>query len=109
MWRASAGVRFRCAFLAFVAFAGVVFVAFAAVTLAGEFGYLTQAGYTLQGRYFLPAALGLAAPVLSHRVPAARYALLAGVITVNLLLARQTVTRYYDDGWSGVRQGLPYP
>ena len=94
--------------LAFAAFAGAVFVAFAAVTLAGEFSYLTQAGYTLQGRYFLPAVVGLAAPVLSHRVPVARYALLAGVIAVNLLLVRQTVSRYYADGWSGVHQALPF-
>jgi hypothetical protein len=47
----------------------------------------------LQGRYFLPAILGLLVPVLSHRVPAARYALLAGLVVVNLLLAQQTVTR----------------
>jgi hypothetical protein len=95
--------------LAFAAFAGAVFVAFAMMTLAGEFAYLTQAGYTLQGRYFLPAVLGLIAPVLWHRVPPARYALLAGLIVVNLLLAQRTVTRYYEDDWTGVRQALPFP
>ena len=97
------------AFSGFVVLAGTVFVAFALTTMAGEFGYLTQAGYTLQGRYFLPAALGFFACVLWHRVPAARYALLAGVIAVNLLLAQRTVTRYYEDGWTGVRQALPFP
>jgi hypothetical protein len=95
--------------LAFAAFTGAVFVAFAATTLAGEYGYLTQAGYTLQGRYFLPALLGILAPVLSHRVPLARWALLAGLIAVHLLLAQRTVTRYYEDGWTGVRQALPFP
>jgi hypothetical protein len=98
--------------LAFAAFAGAVFVAFAMTTMAGESGYLTQAGtqagYTLQGRYFLLALLGLVAPVLWHRVTPARYALLAGLIAVNLLLAQRTVTRCYEDGWTGVRQALPF-
>jgi hypothetical protein len=93
--------------LAVSAFACTVLLGFVVMTLAGEYGYLTQAGYTLQGRYFLPAILGVASLVLSHRVPLARYALLAGVVVVNLLLAQRTVTRYYDDGWSGVRQSLP--
>jgi Flp pilus assembly pilin Flp len=85
-----------------------VFVAFAMTTMAGEFGYLTQAGFTLQGRYFLPAVLGLIAPVLWHRVTPARYALLAGLVAVNLLLAQRTVTRYYEEGWTGVCQALPF-
>jgi hypothetical protein len=93
--------------LSFAAFAGAVFVMFAATTL-GEYSYLTQAGYTLQGRYFLPALLGFLAPVLSHRVPSARCALVAGLMIVNLLLAQRTVTRYYEDGWAGVGRALPF-
>jgi Predicted membrane protein (DUF2142) len=93
---------------AFVLFVATVFLVFAALTVAGEFLYLSQAGYTLQGRYLLPVALGLIAPILWHRVPPARYALVAGVVVVNLLLAQQTVTRYYHDGWSGVRQAFPF-
>jgi Flp pilus assembly pilin Flp len=41
-------------------------------------------------------------------VTPARYALLAGLIAVNLLLAQRTVTRFYEDGWTGVRQALPF-
>jgi hypothetical protein len=66
-----------------------------------------MANTNTRDRCLLPA-VGLAGPVLSHRVPLARYALLAAVITVHLLLAQQTVTRYYEDGWSGVHQGLPF-
>jgi hypothetical protein len=93
---------------AFVVFVATVFVVFTALTVAGEFVYLSQAGYTLQGRYLLPVALGLIAPILWHRVPPARYALVAGVVVVNLLLAQQTVARYYHDGWTGVRQAFPF-
>jgi hypothetical protein len=94
--------------MGFVIFVATVFLAFGATTLAGEFTYLPQAGYTLQGRYFLPAILGFIAPALWHRVTAARYALLAGLIVVSLLLVQKTVSRYYDDGWVGVGQALPF-
>jgi hypothetical protein len=94
--------------LTFAVFAAAVFLAFGAATLAGEYGFLTQAGYQLQGRYFLPAFVGLLAITLSHRVAPARYALLAGVIVVNLLLMQRTVTRYYADGWTGFSAALPF-
>jgi hypothetical protein len=94
--------------LTFAAFAAAIFLAFGGATLAGEYGFLSQAGYQLQGRYFLPAIIGLAAIALSHRVALARYALLAAVIVVNLLLMQQTVTRYYADGWTGFREALPF-
>ncbi len=94
--------------LTFAVFAGAVFLAFGGATLAGEYGFLGQAGFQLQGRYFLPAIVGLLAIALSHRVAPARYALVAGVVVVNLLLMQRTVTRYYADGWSGVREALPF-
>ena len=64
-------------------------------------------GYTFQGRYLLPAALGLGA-VLLHEVRAARIALLAGVLALNLVLVRETVHRYYVDGWHGAVHALPF-
>jgi hypothetical protein len=94
--------------LTFAAFAAAVFVAFGGATLAGEYSFLSQAGLQLQGRYFLPAIVGLLAITLSHRVAPARYALLAGVLVVNLLLMQRTVTRYYADGWTGFSEALPF-
>ena len=94
--------------LTFAVFAAAVLLAFGTATLAGEYGFLSQAGFQLQGRYFLPAFIGLLAITLSHRVAPARYALLAGVIVVNLLLMQRTVTRYYADGWTGFREALPF-
>jgi len=41
-------------------------------------------------------------------VRAARIALLAGVLALNLLLARETVRRYYIDGWRGAVHALPF-
>jgi hypothetical protein len=94
--------------LTFAVFAAAVFLAFGGATLAGEYGFLSQAGFQFQGRYLLPAIIGLLAIVLSHRVAPARYALLAGVIVVNLLLMQRTVTRYYADGWTGFSEALPF-
>lgn len=94
--------------LTFAIFAATIFVAFGGATLAGEFSFLSQAGFQLQGRYFLPPIVGLLAMALSHRVAPARYALLATVIVMNLLLMQATVTRYYADGWAGFRQSLPF-
>ncbi len=97
--------------LAFAAFAGAVFVAFAMMTMAGEFGYLTQAGYTLQGRYFLPADPGTSRPrPLASRDPGPLRA--AGWADCRQPPARhsRTVARYYVvDEWTGVRQGAAVP
>ena len=76
-------------------------------TFAAELRYLREAGYTFQGRYLLPAALGLGA-VLLHEVRAARIALLAGVLALNLVLVRETVHRYYGGGWHGAVHALPF-
>jgi hypothetical protein len=85
---------------------GLSWIAFAVVTFAGEYWYLREAGYTFQGRYLFPASIGAGA-LFCHRVPAARYGLLAMLAALNLVLAQATVTRYFVDGWSGVWQSLP--
>jgi hypothetical protein len=86
---------------------GAVWILFALSTLVAEVRYLRDAGYTFQGRYLLPAALGLGA-VLLHEVRAARIALLAGVLALNLVLVRETVRRYYAGGWQGAVHALPF-
>jgi hypothetical protein len=79
---------------------GALWLIFVASAFAAEFRFLPQAGYTLQGRYIFPAALGLGA-VLLHEVRAARIALVAAVVLLNLVLMRETTRRYYADGWRG--------
>jgi len=86
---------------------GTLWIVFLGSAFAAEFRYLHDAGYTFQGRYLLPAALGLGA-VLLHEVRAARIALLAGVLALNLVLVRETVHRYYGGGWHGAAQALPF-
>jgi hypothetical protein len=86
---------------------GTFWVLFLLSTFAAELRYLPEAGYTFQGRYLLPAALGLGA-VLLHEVRAARVALLAGVLALNVVLAHETVRRYYSDGWHGAVHALPF-
>jgi hypothetical protein len=86
---------------------GTFWILFLLSTFAAELRYLREAGYTFQGRYLLPAALGLGA-VLLHEVRAARIALLAGLLALNLVLVRETVHRYYGGGWHGAVHALPF-
>jgi hypothetical protein len=37
-----------------------------------------------------------------------RIALLAGLLALNLVLVRETVRRYYGDGWQGAAHALPF-
>jgi hypothetical protein len=83
-----------------------LWLVFTASAFAAEFRFLPHAGYTLQGRYLFPAGLGLGA-ILLHEVRAARVALLAAVVLLNVVLMRETVHRYYVDGWRGAVHGLP--
>jgi hypothetical protein len=91
----------------FAGYAALFLGAFLAVTLAGEFFYLPTAGYFLQGRHLLPASLGLAG-LMWHRVRPVRYAFLAVLIAMNVLLLHQTVMRYYTRGWAAVVSALPF-
>jgi hypothetical protein len=86
---------------------GTLWILFVGSTFAAELRYLREAGYTFQGRYLLPAALGLGA-VLLHEVRAARIAMLAGVLALNLVLARESVQRYYAGSWRVAVHALPF-
>ncbi len=85
---------------------GTVWILFVGSTFVAELRYLREAGYTFQGRYLLPAALGLGA-VLLHEVRAARVVFLAALLALNLVLARETTRRYYG-GWRGAVHALPF-
>jgi hypothetical protein len=86
---------------------GTLWILFMLSTFAAELRYLPEAGYTFQGRYLLPAALGLGA-VLLHEVRAARMAMVAGLVALNVVLADATVHRYYGGGWQGAVHALPF-
>jgi len=87
-------------------FWAIVFIAYAATMFAIEYLYMHEAGYFIQGRYFLPASLGLA-PLLLHRGRLARGAMVAAVVTINLLLFIVTVQRYYAGDWTLAWAALP--
>jgi hypothetical protein len=92
---------------ALTTFLAVYVAAFLASTLAGGFINLSVAGYMLQGRYFLPVAIGLA-PLVMQETRWKRFALPAFVLLINLLLMRETVWRYYGGDWSLLWLSLPF-
>jgi hypothetical protein len=84
-----------------------LWIVFVGSTFAAEMRYLREAGYTFQGRYLLPAGLGFGV-ILLHQVRAARVALFAGLIALQLVLMDVTVHRYYGNGWRGMVNALPF-
>lgn len=80
----------------FGAFAVVVSLLFIVGTLAGEYVYVSKAGLTFQGRYVLPALLGVSTVLLASWRPA-RWAFLAVLLALHLSLVQRSVTRYYGD------------
>jgi hypothetical protein len=84
------------------------FIAYAGTLFAIEYLYLHEAGFFLQGRYFLPASIGLGAWLLMHRGTVARATLLSSVMALNLLLFGLTVQRYYAGDWNVVWRALPF-
>jgi len=62
---------------------------------AGEYHYLSIAGYTLQGRYFLPAALGLSVAFSIHRFLPAMYLFIGYLFIFNIALIHESLYRYF--------------
>jgi hypothetical protein len=87
-------------------FWAVCFIAYAATMFAIEYLYMHEAGYFIQGRYFLPASLGLA-PLLLHRGRFARGSMVSAVVTINVLLFIVSVQRYYAGDWALAWAALP--
>jgi len=92
---------------AFQRFALLLFVTYVASTAAGECLYLHNVGYVLQGRYFLPALVGLSA-ILLHRIVPARVALLACMALMNVLLLHATVVRCFGGHYATLWLSLPF-
>jgi hypothetical protein len=99
-WRKRDGDPRYAALLAFSAL-------YAGALVAAEFVYVPRAGYALQGRHFLPAALGLLV-VVCHHAAWLRRAFVAFLVVFNVYCLQLTVDRYYAGDWSLVRRALPF-
>ena len=80
---------------------------YAAALVAAEFVTVPRWGYLIQGRYFLPVALGLAV-LVCHPATWLRRAFVACVVLFHLYALQLTVDRYYAGDWSLVRRALPF-
>jgi hypothetical protein len=95
LWRARGWWRQS----SFALFAILFGIAYFAGTVAGEFLYLPVAGFTFQGRYLLPASIAVAMLLLEHWA-SWRIAIVLYVAALSVVLAQETVHRYYDGSWS---------
>jgi hypothetical protein len=80
---------------------------YAAALVAAEFVNVPRWGYAIQGRYFLPVALGVAV-LVCHPAAWLRRAFVAFLVVFQLLCLQLTVDRYYAGDWSLVRRALPF-
>jgi hypothetical protein len=89
-----------------LAFAG----AYAGGIVALELLFVLQgkSGFNLQGRYFLPASLGVCLLALGHGRRWAQALLLAYLLAFNLASFRLTATRYYEHGFADALEALPF-
>jgi hypothetical protein len=86
----------------------IVYVSvFLASMVVGGFLNLRVAGYMLQGRYFLPVAIGLA-PLVMQDTRWQRWTLPAAVALLNVALMWETVWRYYGGDWSLLWLSFPF-
>jgi hypothetical protein len=91
----------------FAMYALLFAVIYSAGILAGEFLYLDDAGYTVQGRYFIPVSLGFSVCLL-HPLVSFGYLLPLYLCFFNYVLMLATVDRYYAGDWSRVLLALPF-
>jgi hypothetical protein len=75
--------------------------------LAGEYAYFARTGYILQGRYFLPVALGFFL-VAAHPQRMLRRAFVLALVGFNLYAIQLGVERYYAGDWSLVWRAMPF-
>jgi hypothetical protein len=88
-------------------FLPLVTAALAVVLCIGEFVYLPQTGYNLQGRHFLVGVLGLAPLVLHDRVWASRL-LLVYLAVMHVRFVWETFLRYYGGDAAVLWAALPF-
>jgi hypothetical protein len=80
---------------------------YASALVAAEFVNVPRWGYAIQGRYFLPVALGLLV-VVCHPAAWLRRAFVAFLVVFHLYSVKLTVDRYYAGDWSLARRALPF-
>ncbi len=75
--------------------------------LAGEFHFISKVGYTIQGRYFIPVALGFSFMTL-HPLRWLRSLSLLFLLLMNAVAIWETTVRYYGDNWELALTILPF-
>lgn len=75
--------------------------------LAGEYVNFAKTAYILQGRYFLPVALGFLL-VTCHGVRVLRRAFIVVLVAFNLYAMHLSTVRYYAGDWSAIWRALPF-
>jgi hypothetical protein len=88
-------------------FMPLVLGAFIAMVVVGEWVYLARTGYNIQGRHFLPAAIGLS-PLVRHERRSVAFALLAFLVLMQAAFIRETVIRYYGGDLATLLAALPF-
>jgi hypothetical protein len=88
-------------------FMPMVLGALIVMIVAGEWVYLARTGYNIQGRHFLPAAIGLS-PLVRHNRRSAAFALLAFLVVMQVAFVRETVIRYYGGHLATLIAALPF-
>ncbi|MCC6932653.1 MAG: DUF2142 domain-containing protein [Deltaproteobacteria bacterium] len=83
------------------------FIAHLAVLYLMEIYYVKIVGFLLQGRYFLPAVLGVAV-LLLHDRRWLRYVTMFMLFAFHVYLLEATVERYYDGNWRLAYKSRPY-
>jgi hypothetical protein len=66
-----------------------------------------KTAYILQGRYFLPVALGFLL-VTCHGVRVLRRAFIVVLVAFNLYAMHLSTVRYYAGDWSAIWRALPF-
>jgi hypothetical protein len=90
----------------FLPFALLFAVVCSGGVLAGEFTFLQQTGFVVQGRYFLAFALGFYGLFL-HDVRSVRWLTVGYVCFFALANVHETVARYFKGDWSLLWQSFP--
>lgn len=80
----------------FAPFAVITSLLFIVGTLVGEFLYASRVGLTFQGRYVLPALVGVSAALL-HAWRWARWAFIATLVALHVSLVERSISRYFGD------------
>jgi heme A synthase len=88
-------------------YALIVALLYTAGCFAGEYHWLSRAGYILQGRYFLPVSCALST-IFIHRIKILHILYAIILLVLNITLIAATFERYYNNDITVIREALPF-